>query len=105
MNNVLLFIIISVVSGIIAGEILSVVNYFVVEPTTDRAIRYETQRDILKGEPVNLNQIHDYRIWQKSGTFVAGAFIGIAYGSLLGIAYAFFRKYLPFTDERKKLFF
>jgi len=102
MNNVLLFVIISVVSGIIAGEILSVVNYFVVEPTTDRAIGYETQRDILKGEPVNLNQIHDYRIWQKSGTFVAGAFIGIAYGSLLGIAYAFSRKYLPFTDERKK---
>ena len=62
MNNVLLFVIISVVSGIIAGEILSVVNYFVVEPTTDRAIGYETQRDILKGEPVNLNQIHDYKI-------------------------------------------
>ncbi len=100
--KVALFVIISVVSGIMAGEILSAMNLFIVEPTTDKAIGYELQRDILKGEPVNLNQIHDYRVWQKSGTFAAGAFIGTAYGSLLGIAYAFTRKYLPFTDDRKK---
>ncbi len=100
--KVALFIIISVASGIIAGEILSAINLFIVEPTTDKAIGYELQRDILKGESVDYNQIHSYRLWQKSGTFVAGAFIGTAYGALLGIAYAFSRKYLPFTDDRKK---
>ena len=32
----------------------------------------------------------------------AGAFIGMAYGGLMGIAYVFARKYLPFSDDRKK---
>ena len=100
--KVALFVIISVVSGIMAGEILSAINLFIVEPTTDKSIGYELQRDILKGKPVDYNQVHSYRLWQKSGTFAAGAFIGTAYGSLLGIAYAFSRKYLPFTDDKKK---
>ena len=85
-----------------AGEILATINYFVVEPTTDKAIGYETQRDIAKGVNVDFNQLHNYRIWQKSGTFAAGAFIGMAYGGLMGVVYIFARKYLPFPDDRKK---
>ena len=85
-----------------AGEILATINYFVVEPTTDKAIGYETQRDIAKGINVDFNQLHNYRIWQKSGTFAAGAFIGMAYGGLMGVVYIFARKYLPFSDDRKK---
>jgi len=46
----LLFIVISLVSGIIAGEILAGINLFVVEPSTDKAINFETQKDIVKGE-------------------------------------------------------
>jgi hypothetical protein len=46
--------------------------------------------------------LHNYRIWQKSGTFAAGAFIGMAYGALMGVVYLFARKYLPFSDDRKK---
>ena len=46
--------------------------------------------------------IKDYRIWQKSGTFAAGALIGMAYGALMGAVYVFARKYLPFSDDRKK---
>jgi predicted cobalt transporter CbtA len=98
----LLFIAISLVSGIIAGEILAAINLFVVEPSTDKAISFETQKDIAKGEKVDFGELSAYRIWQKSGTFAAGAFIGMAYGGLLGIAYVFFRKYLPFSDDRKK---
>ncbi|HXS59971.1 MAG TPA: CbtA family protein [Candidatus Sulfopaludibacter sp.] len=100
----IIFIIISLVSGIMAGEILAAINLFVVEPTTDKAIGYELQKDILKGQQINFNQFNSYRIWQKSGTFAAGAFIGMAYGALMGIVYVFARKYLPFSDndDRKK---
>jgi len=85
-----------------AGLILSCINYLVVEPTTDKAIGYETQRDIAKGINVDFNQLHNYRIWQKAGTFAAGAIIGLAYGALIGVVYIFARKYLPFSDDRKK---
>src|SRR4249920_2082170 len=98
----LLFIIISLISGIMAGEILACINLFIVEPTTDKAIGYELQKDMAKGEKVDFGEVNSYRIWQKSGTFAAAAFIGMAYGGLLGIAYLFVRKYLPFTDDKKK---
>lgn len=98
----LLFIAISLISGVIAGEILASINLFVVEPSTDKAINFETQKDIAKGEKVDFGELNSYRIWQKSGTFAAGAFIGMAYGALLGIAYVFVRKYLLFSDDRKK---
>ena len=101
-TNAIIFVIISLVSGVMAGEILATINLFVVEPTTDKAIGYETQRDIAKGINVDFNQLHNYRIWQKSGTFAAGAFIGMAYGGLMGVVYIFARKYLPFSDNRKK---
>ena len=102
-TNAIIFIIISLASGVMAGVILAGTNYFVVEPTTDKAIGYETQRDIAKGINVDFNQLHNYRIWQKSGTFAAGAFIGMAYGALIGVVYIFARKYLPFgSDDRKK---
>lgn len=96
----LLFIIISLISGIMAGEILACINLFIVEPTTDKAIGYELQKDMAKGEKVDFGEVNSYRIWQKSGTFAA--FIGMAYGGLLGIAYVFVRKYLPFSDDKKK---
>jgi predicted cobalt transporter CbtA len=98
----ILFIVISLISGIMAGEVLTVINLFVVEPTTDKAIGFETQKDIASGEKVNLGQINAYRIWQKSGTFLAGALIGMSYGALLGVGYVFARKYLPTSDDRKK---
>ena len=101
-TNAIIFVIISLSSGVMAGVILSTINYFVVEPTTDKAFGYETQRDIAKGVNVDFNQLHNYRIWQKSGTFAAGAFIGMAYGGLMGVVYIFARKYLPFSDDRKK---
>jgi predicted cobalt transporter CbtA len=101
-TNAIIFVIISLVSGVMAGEILATINLFVVEPTTDKAIGYEKQRDIAKGINVDFNELKNYRIWQKSGTFAAGAFIGMAYGGLMGVVYIFARKYLPFSDDRKK---
>lgn len=100
-----LFIAISLFSGIIAGEILAFINLFVVEPSTDEAIGYEVRKDLAKGDKVNSGEVQSYRLWQKSGAFAAAAFIGMAYGGLMGIAYVFVRKYLPFSDDRKKAIF
>jgi hypothetical protein len=48
-----LFVVISLISGIIAGEALAAMNLFVVEPSTDKAIGFEVQRDIANGNIVN----------------------------------------------------
>jgi predicted cobalt transporter CbtA len=105
-KNAFIFIIISLSSGVMAGVFLSTINLVVVEPTaTDKAIGYENMRDIVQqnGTNYDFNYLHDYRNWQKGGTFAAGCIIGLAYGGLMGVVYLFARKYLPFgSDDRKK---
>ncbi len=86
------FIAISIFSGIIAGEILASINLFVVEPYLDKAIGIEIKNKIAKGETINFDQFNYYRIWQKSGSFFAGALLGITFGCIMGIAYIFYRK-------------
>lgn len=98
----LTFILVSLLSGVIAGLIFAGVNLFVVEPYIDKAIGIEVKKDIASGEKVNFDQFNSHRIWQKSGTFAAGAFLGLTYGAIIGIVYALSRKYLPSSDDRKK---
>lgn len=96
------FIFISVLAGVIAGLILAGVNYFVAEPFIDQAIGIEVENSIAAGETVDFNELNTYRMWQKEGTFAAGAFLGLTYGAILGIVYVMARKYLPSSDDRKK---
>lgn len=96
------FIFISLLAGAIAGLILASVNYFVAEPYIDQAIGIEIENIIAAGETVDFNELNTYRVWQKEGTFVAGAFLGVTYGAVLGIVYVIARKYLPSSDDRKK---
>ena len=98
----LTFIFISLLSGIIAGVILAGVNYFVAEPFIDQAIGIEVDNNIASGEVVDFGELSSYRVWQKEGTFAAGAFLGLTYGAILGIVYVISRKYLPSSDDRKK---
>jgi len=98
----LTFILISLLSGVIAGVILAGVNYFVVEPYIDRAIEIEVDNSVASGEVVDFDELNSYRVWQKEGTFAAGALLGLTYGAILGIVYALSRKYLPSSDDRKK---
>jgi len=98
----LTFIFISLLSGIIAGVILAGVNYFVAEPFIDQAIGIEVDNSIASGEVVDFDELSSYRVWQKEGTFAAGAFLGLTYGAILGIVYVISRKYLPSSDDRKK---
>jgi len=98
----LTFIFVSLLSGVIAGVILAGVNYFVTEPFIDQAIGIEVDNSIASGEVVDFDELSTYRVWQKEGTFAAGAFLGLTYGAILGIVYVISRKYLPSSDDRKK---
>lgn len=98
----LTFIFISLLSGVIAGLILAGVNYYVAEPFIDQAIGIEVDNSIASGEVVDFDELITYRVWQKEGTFAAGAFLGLTYGAILGIVYVISRKYLPSSDDRKK---
>lgn len=98
----LTFIFISLLSGVIAGLILAGVNYYVAEPFIDQAIGIEVDNSIASGEVVDFDELSTYRVWQKEGTFAAGALLGLTYGAILGIVYVISRKYLPSSDDRKK---
>ena len=98
----LTFIFVSLLSGVIAGVILAGVNYFVAETFIDQAIGIEVDNSIASGEVVDFDELSSYRVWQKEGTFAAGAFLGLTYGAILGIVYVISRKYLPSSDDRKK---
>jgi predicted cobalt transporter CbtA len=98
----LTFIFVSLLSGVIAGVILAGVNYFVAEPFIDQAIGIEVDNSIASGEVVDFDELSSYRVWQKEGTFAAGAFLGLTYGAILGIVYVISRKYLPSSNDRKK---
>ena len=47
------FLLVTLVSGAVAGTILGIVNLGVVEPYIDKAIQLETQNEIRAGENVN----------------------------------------------------
>lgn len=101
----LTFVLISIGSGALAGLILAAMNMFLVEPYVDIAIGMETAKAIDLGENLSTDEQNSYRIWQKSGSFVGGSVLGMAFGSLLGIVYVFCRKAIPFSSDRKKAFF
>ncbi len=102
----LIFILISIISGAVSGIILAGMNLIIVEPFIDKAIGFENANLIASGENVDMNEQNSYRIWQKAGSILGGSILGMAFGSLFGIAYAFSRKILPFSnDDRKKAIF
>lgn len=98
------FILISAMSGVIAGLILAGVNMIVVEPLIDKAIEIETSNALRSGENIDIKELNLMRTWQKSGSFIAGALMGMAFGSVLGIVYSFIRKTLLFSNDRRNAF-
>jgi predicted cobalt transporter CbtA len=99
------FVLITLVSGAIAGIILGLVNQAIVEPFIDRAISIEMQRHIDRGETVDTVQQSQYRIWQKGGEVVAAATYGISLSALFGIVFAYSRRSLPGFNNKKKALF
>lgn len=83
--NAITFVIITLLSGAIAGTILGAINQALVEPYIDRAISIETQNVIKEGEVVDSVELQNYRLWQKGGEVAAGTILGMSLGALFGI--------------------
>jgi predicted cobalt transporter CbtA len=96
------FILITLVSGAIAGTILGLINQLLVEPYIDQAIGIEVQNTVASGEPVDLDELAQYRVWQKGGEIVAGAILGTSISALFGIVYIYSRDSLPGSNNNKK---
>jgi len=102
----LLFILIVLFSGALAGTVHGIVNLGIVEPHLDEAIGIENQNLFASGEEEDTPQFwaeYDaYRDWQKSGQVLAGTILGTSIGALFGIVYAFARHVLPGSNDLKK---
>jgi predicted cobalt transporter CbtA len=96
------FIIITLLSGAIAGTFLGLINQAMVEPFIDEAIEIEIQNMISEGEIVDRQEFNNIRLWQKGGEIVAGTILGISIGALFGLVFAFVRNSLPGSNEKKK---
>ena len=96
------FILITLISGAIAGTILGLINQLLVEPYIDQAIKIEVQNTVASGEPVDLDEFVQYRLWQKGGEIVAGTILGISISALFGIVFAYSRDSLPGSNNKKK---
>lgn len=93
---------ITLTSGVIAGIILAFLNLGIVEPTIDKAIALEVQKQVSSGENVNMSELIDYRYWQKAGAFAGGAIYGAGLASLFGVVFVFARSKLPGKNNKQK---
>jgi predicted cobalt transporter CbtA len=91
----LTFIVISLLSGLVAGTVWALVNQGVVAPFIDRAISIESQKALARGEIVDPAAMNAYRLWQREGGIVSAAGLGLSYGALMGLVYAYCRRGLP----------
>jgi predicted cobalt transporter CbtA len=96
------FIIITLLSGAIAGTLLGLINQVMVEPFVDDAIEIETQNIISEEEIVDRQEVNSIRLWQKGGEIVAGTILGTSIGALLGLVFVYARNSLPGSNDKKK---
>ncbi|MGH9926884.1 MAG: CbtA family protein [Nitrososphaeraceae archaeon] len=96
------FILITLISGAIAGTILGLINLLLVEPYIDQAIEIEVQNTVASDGPVNMDELVQYRLWQKGGEIVAGTILGISVSALFGIIFVYSRDSLPGSNNKKK---
>ncbi|ARS64482.1 putative cobalt transporter subunit (CbtA) [Candidatus Nitrosomarinus catalina] len=95
----IVFILIVLISGGLAGLVHGTINFAIVEPYLDQAIGLENESLFASGEAEDTLEFwaeyESYRIWQKSGQVLAGVILGLAMGSLFGIVFALSRNSLP----------
>lgn len=97
-----IFIIITLLSGAIAGTILAALNQLIVEPYIDRAIDIENQHAAAQGELINPIEFANYRLWQKGGEIAAGTILGTSIAALFGIVFAYTRDSIPSSSNKRK---
>jgi predicted cobalt transporter CbtA len=100
------FLAIVLIAGLLAGLIHGFANIILVEPFLDTAIGIENQRMFTTGQakdtPEFWKTYSDYRTWQKQGSIVGGAMLGVATGALFGVIFAYSRHILPSQSDVKK---
>lgn len=100
------FLAIVLVAGLMAGLVHGLANIIIIEPYLDNAIGIENQRMFASGEakdtPEFWQKFADYRIWQKQGSIIAGAMLGVATGALFGLVFAYSRQMLPTQNDITK---
>src|SRR5215204_4970490 len=99
------FIAITLLAGAIAGTILGAINQVAVEPYIEHAIELEMQNTAQSDQAINPAEFTAYRFWQKGGEIVAGTILGLSIGSLFGIVFAYTRRSIPGSDNKKKALF
>jgi predicted cobalt transporter CbtA len=92
--KVITFVIITLLSGAIAGTVLGAINQALVEPYIDRAISIETQNAIKEDEVIDPVELQNYRLWQKGGEIAAGTILGMSFGALFGVVFVYSRSLL-----------
>ncbi len=101
--NTLSFLAIVIAAGLFAGLVHGILNIMIVEPYLDASIGIENQRMFASGEakdtPEFWQKLSDYRVWQKQGSIIAGAILGMATGSLFGLVFAYSRYSIPSQNE------
>lgn len=101
-----LFIIIVLVSGASSGLIQGVATFVIVEPYLDQAIGLENQGLFEAGIEENTvafqTNHEEYRVWQKSGQILASVILGVSFGSLFGVVFAYSKDSLPGNHNLKR---
>jgi predicted cobalt transporter CbtA len=98
----IVFIVITLLAGAIAGTILGVMNQVAVEPYIERAIELEMQNTVQSGQVIDSDEFTAYRFWQKGGEIVAGTILGMSIGSLFGIVFAYTHSSIPGSNYKNK---
>jgi predicted cobalt transporter CbtA len=99
----LTFIAITLLAGAIAGTILGILNQGIIEPYIEQAIVLENEKAIVEeGEIINTVEFNNYRLWQRGGEIAAGTILGISIAALFGIVFAYSRKSIPGSNNKKK---
>jgi predicted cobalt transporter CbtA len=96
------FIAITLLAGAIAGTILGILNQGIVEPYIEQAIALENDKAASEGELINSVESSNYRIWQREGEIVAGTILGASIAALFGIVFAYSRKSIPGSSNKRK---
>ncbi len=101
--NTKIFILITLITGIISGLIYSLLNFLMIEPYIDKAIEFEIERLETEGESIDMNEITTYRLWQKEGSVFAAIVLTIAYTSIFAIVYSYVRNSINGSEVKRGL--
>jgi predicted cobalt transporter CbtA len=97
------FIVVTLLAGAIAGTILGILNQGIVEPYIEQAIALENEKGAAEeGEIMNPVEFNNYRLWQRGGEIAAGTILGTSIAALFGIVFAYSRKSIPGSSNKKK---